>query len=331
MMEKTRGFLTIATGSEKYYALAVNLLRSYRMKCTAEKPEAFAVITDANNPYIGEFDRAIILDKPSNSYLDKLRLDEDLPFDENIFIDADSLAFGDLSPLFDAFSNAGDFSAFGRALPVDTKEGVWFDAEGAGEYRDKIQFTVNMHGGVYYIRRTPLAHEVFALARHVCENFHSFAFAALKQATPTDEVGLALAMAVTGCKPTDVTTTPKKSPYLLFLPSVQESRRNRIALDFPKGIAHIQMGDWDCDVLLVHFQTNFTVDGLYQSQLYLMNCLREKKDAPLSAEEEKRMYGEARRIFLSREPRRIARRVYFFARHSILGGVKRALLSVVRK
>lgn len=82
IMKKSRGFLTIATGAEKYYALAVNLLRSYRMKCTANNPAAFAIITDANNPYRAEFDQAIILDRPTNSYLDKLRLDENLPFDE---------------------------------------------------------------------------------------------------------------------------------------------------------------------------------------------------------------------------------------------------------
>lgn len=48
-MEETdmvlRGFVTIATGDEKYYKLAFNLLRSYKLHCTGEKLP-FAVICD---------------------------------------------------------------------------------------------------------------------------------------------------------------------------------------------------------------------------------------------------------------------------------------------
>ena len=42
--EKTRGFITIATGEEKYYRFAVNLLMSYRLYCP--NPMPFAIMCD---------------------------------------------------------------------------------------------------------------------------------------------------------------------------------------------------------------------------------------------------------------------------------------------
>lgn len=186
-----------------------------------------------------------------------------------------------------------------------------------------------MHGGVYYIRRTQLARDVFALARQICEDFYSFSF--LGPITPTDETALALAMSVKNCPPTEETATPKKSPYIVFLPSILDCIGNRIKLDFPKSVAHIKKNGLESDVLLVHFQTNYTVDGLYQSQVYLMNCLRAKNGAPISAHEEASMYNTARRMLYIREPRRILRRTCFLIRHRILGGLKRGLRSAIHR
>ena len=48
---------------------------------------------------------------------------ESLPYDVNIFIDADCIAYGDLNKLFDMFKDADDFSCFGRVLPLNDKTG----------------------------------------------------------------------------------------------------------------------------------------------------------------------------------------------------------------
>ena len=45
----TRGFVTIATGSENYYRIARNLLRSYRLFTASPMP--FALICDKENEY----------------------------------------------------------------------------------------------------------------------------------------------------------------------------------------------------------------------------------------------------------------------------------------
>ena len=65
----SRGIVTIATGEERYYVMARNLLRSIRLVSPNEK---VAVITDENNPYIEEFDDEVILESPYRSYLDKI-------------------------------------------------------------------------------------------------------------------------------------------------------------------------------------------------------------------------------------------------------------------
>ena len=108
-----RGFVTIATGQERYYALARNLLRSYRH--FADKPLPFAIIADRENQYTAEFDHVVMIHDASNSYNDKLKLFREMPYEETIFIDADSLAYGDLNVWWDVFRDAGDFSLFGYA------------------------------------------------------------------------------------------------------------------------------------------------------------------------------------------------------------------------
>lgn len=97
----TRGFVTIATGDEWYYRIAVNLLRSYRL--FSAKPLPFAIICDRTLPCTSEFDQVILIDRPFRSYLDKLHLPRLIPFDETIFIDADCLAFRDLNDFGVAF------------------------------------------------------------------------------------------------------------------------------------------------------------------------------------------------------------------------------------
>ena len=75
--------------------MAKNLLHSYR--CFAKEPVPFAILCDRENSYTSEFDNVIVISDASNSYNDKLKLFRELPYDETIFIDADSLAYGELN------------------------------------------------------------------------------------------------------------------------------------------------------------------------------------------------------------------------------------------
>lgn len=68
----TKGFVTIATGQERYFNLARNLLYSYRQFASVQYP--FVIICDKENKYTQEFDDVIVLKKAHCNYLDKLSL-----------------------------------------------------------------------------------------------------------------------------------------------------------------------------------------------------------------------------------------------------------------
>lgn len=134
--QQRKGFVTIATGQERYYKLARNLLHSYRL--FAKDPFPFAIISDRENEYTSEFDKVIVISDASNSYNDKLKLFRELPFEETIFIDADSLAYGDLNTWWDIFCDAGDFSLFGYAWRDLNCGRGWFIPSGMKQYGTDI-------------------------------------------------------------------------------------------------------------------------------------------------------------------------------------------------
>ena len=194
----TRGFVTIATGKDRYYRIAYNLLCSYRVNAGAYP---FAIICDRENKYTEAFDKVVHLPDPSNSYMDKLRLFDCLPYDETIFIDADCLVYGDIDRWWELFENAGDCSVFGCAYDDLTTDRGWFMTGGMGKYRDSIRFVPSFSGGVYYLRNTDTCAKVFDTAKEAAAHYGDYPFAIFKD--PADEPVIALGMAVNGCRPVE--------------------------------------------------------------------------------------------------------------------------------
>ena len=246
----TRGFVTIATGQERYFKLARNLLYSYRQFASEKYP--FAIMCDKKNKYTAEFDNVILIERAHCNYLDKLHLYDYLPYDETIFIDADSLAYGDLDEWWDIFKNADDFSLFGYAW-TDLKSGRgWFIPKGTKEFKDKVSFVPDFNGGIYYLRRGKTCKEVFRLANYFAEHFRDYEFTGFKDAA--DEPCLALAMAVQQCRPLDI-----HEKGLVFAPS-----KNMIDLDITVPRAHYyRNSEQDYDVNLIHWSNYRTKLSLY--------------------------------------------------------------------
>lgn len=111
---ESHGFFTIATDDEQYYKMAHNLLRSYRH--FTKNPLPFAILCDRENEYTSGFDDVRIIPNAHRSYLDKLEVFDRLPYDINIFIDSDCIAYGDLNRLFGLFEEADDFFAASEGL-----------------------------------------------------------------------------------------------------------------------------------------------------------------------------------------------------------------------
>ena len=211
----TRGFVTIATGSDRYYNMARTLLRSYRQNCPSPVP--FGLITDRQNEYTQEFDDVVILDSPTNSWLDKLHLLEACPYDENIFIDADCLIYSDINFLWDLYQNADDFSCFGKALPVEA-EGGWFSQQAADYY--PIHFCTHLHGILYFIRKSETLPRMQTMCNDIIANYNKIVFKGFNDKL-ADEPVYALAMATLNLKPVD-----RLPEYYCFVPYATKFRSN---------------------------------------------------------------------------------------------------------
>lgn len=149
--ETGRGFITVATGRELYFKMAHNLLLSYRYH--AKTPVPFAILCDRRNEWTADFDQVVIIDRPANSYFDKMRILDLSPFDETIFIDADSLIYRDLTPLWDLFKDGPDVGVLGTVLPLDDGTG-WWDIQNLGELGGMVDYKIMCQGGIYYVRNS---------------------------------------------------------------------------------------------------------------------------------------------------------------------------------
>lgn len=256
----TKGFITIATGEKRYFELARNLLRSYRM--WTEEALPFSLLCDEENEYTHEFDTTIVLESPMGGYLDKLQLYDYAPYDETIFIDADCLAYEDLNRWFKLFEqHNADFSVFGYAYKnLDTEEG-WFNPLKMNEYTDYIDFVPAFNGAAYFIRKSNVSKGVFRIANEVALRYDKYGFKGFTK--PADEPLLALGMAVYGCEPLNLHEH-------VFVPRKMKS------LDIAIPEAVTTSGD---KVSLVHWSNYLTRLSIYRHEALKLNYLYQSKNS----------------------------------------------------
>ncbi len=190
----TRGFITIATGNEKYYRLAQNLLLSYKLFC--EHPMPFAIMCDRENDITAQFDQVVLLEHPLNAFWDKFELLVRAPYDETIFIDADCLAYADLNAYWDYFATADDFTGCGTNYPIDSEKGLFQDGK-VGEYNGRVHWKPDICGGLYFIRRGKICDALYQECQHICQHYEEYPWPDYC-APHADETVLCLAMAVHG-------------------------------------------------------------------------------------------------------------------------------------
>ena len=247
-----RGFITIATGDQKYYQMAVNLLHSYRQY--SDDPSPFSLICDHDCPEAREFDSFVLIENATQSYLDKLYLHRYTPYEETIFIDADSLILSNTQLLWDDFANCPDFSCYGISLSLDSHEG-WFFYEDMEELKPNLSFGISMHGGLYFLRKNEKCNDIFEKALHFSAHYHSYKFACFKD--PADEPVLALSMALAGRKPCPIKNR------IVYLPS----HDGNLCID-RKGTLLFQ--NRPCESIILHFGNRNIPRFLYQCLLATM-------------------------------------------------------------
>ncbi len=242
----SRGFVTIATGKDKYYTLALNLLLSYKANGKSDLP--FAIICDKDCPIAREFDRMVLLSQPHHSYMDKLYLHQFTPYDETIFIDADALILKDVNALWDDFSSMSDFSCYGSVLDLESRNG-WFYYKDMGELQSQLTYGISMHGGLYYLRKTALCETVFSKALDFAKHYDRYVFHGFSK--PADEPVLALSMALCNCKP-----CPSRD-QILFLPR----HETHLKINFAGELLFHKKS---CGSMILHFGNSNVTRFLYQ-------------------------------------------------------------------
>lgn len=251
---KKRGFVTIATGSDFYYKMAAALLLSYRGRGAGKYP--FALVCDRENEYTVMFDDVILVDKVRRSTVDKLLMQHS-PYQESLFLDADTLILENIDDLWDVFHGADDVSVFGRILPQDSQEG-WFTYEGSGKYKPLVKHLLSINGGIYYFRKTPRAEKIFDDALNVIVDYETIDFKYFD--TPQDEPLMAMSMVINQCVPCE------PSYPMIILPTCEE----KVTVDFE---GNVYEGKHPSPAKLIHFSAPRT-------KLFLYNYLNKINQHP---------------------------------------------------
>lgn len=155
---KSRGFVTMATGDEKYYQFARNLLYSYRLH---NKKLPFGIICDRENEYTKDFDDVVVIENATFTYSDKFRVFVDSPYEETVFIESDCLVYRNLDEMFELLAGGDDYTAFGVN---DDNIKVWFSKpeQLRGTFGDMFTSIPVFNPGYLFIRKSPLTEKIYA-------------------------------------------------------------------------------------------------------------------------------------------------------------------------
>ncbi len=272
---QTKGFMTLATGDEKYYIAAENLLKSYLLfhtqssKYNNKKNDRlpFTILADRKNKYTELFDNVIILKNPTRSYLDKISILNHIPYDKTVFVESDCLAYSDLNEYFDIFKDADEFSVLGRTVPPNSKIG-WFLLEETGEYKDKINFIPRFHSAVIYMQKGNKCSQMYNICMEVNENYKNYMIGGSREAI--DDKLFALSSSVVGCKPTLL-----EMRYYNCYPQVLiNGWKPRLQMHKKKNSFYIKRQKEKVDnAIICHFGNYLTTKYLYKREIHTINSL----------------------------------------------------------
>ncbi|MCW2284292.1 hypothetical protein M2323_002159 [Rhodoblastus acidophilus] len=188
-----RSVFTIATGSESFFKMAINLARSFEYFNAGNNDIAFYIFTDVERrlPSDLKHSRLSVLkcDDLRIGFSIKLLIDRFAPTMQSIFIDADCFVLGSVEPLFDAFSDSS-VGIFGEVLC----DGERFGNVSSYNERLGISFMPNFNGGIYYIDKSREAKVIFAEARQLEPRYDDVGFVRLR-GQPNDEMLIGAALA----------------------------------------------------------------------------------------------------------------------------------------
>ncbi len=262
----TKGLITIATGKKHYYEIAANLLKSYRLY--SQDPLPFAIIAEEENEFTALFDDVVITNESTHSFMDKFLLMKLCPYDETVFFDADSIAYGDLNSYFDFFKNATDFSAVGINADLSDNNGAWYNIDDIGEYGKKISYKCRVHAGVMFIRKSDSLEKLYNDSMEIFSNYSKLHFISYERSY--DECILGISMPLNNMKCVHENPTMLAAyPCLSYLDA--DILHDRLTYETEWA------GRTDKGILL-HFGTFHTFEPLYRFNIESLEMKINKKE-----------------------------------------------------
>lgn len=204
-----RGFITIGIG-DYYRYLAKNLVKSFHLNVSKKYP--FAIVTDKTDAETDQLFDLVIYEKKkySDGCLYKLNLYNYSPFQESMFIDADSLIIRDIDFLWQIYT-LEDFGVIGT------------NTSSAEYVKMNLQKVKNLHsvteipafnGGLYYFKKSDRAQKIFQTAMQLLDKYNYYEMSYLR-GTKNEEPLMALSMAIHEVKAleTNIADPDRKGMY----------------------------------------------------------------------------------------------------------------------
>ena len=266
-MNETRGLVTVATGSKKYYKVALNLLKSYR--AFSKEPLPFCILADEENEYTRQFDDTIILKSPQHSFLDKIYVFNNIPYKETLFVESDCIAYGDLNLFLEPLRESKqDFALFGTNYPLNhafnRAEWGWFTpqqiSEGGGTY--KVNFIPRFGSTVMYLKQGLVCEQMYRICQDVWMHADDYHF------LPLDDELIAVATSVMNCQ----CVNGSKEYDVVVYPFYKNKKWNPIPNMERKNLSYDRSEYGHVDgALLCHWGNVNTTKPLYKREVAMLN------------------------------------------------------------
>ena len=261
-MNNTRGFITVATGNY-YCMLAQNLAMSYRLFSKTEYP--LYVLTDQK----GEkrlkkyFDGVIVMKEPTYTFLDKIAVYQNSPFEETIFLDADMDIVRDISFLFDEFTrNGAEVSCIGSLREItDDDRPIHFGD--AAIKRFHLTHYLAFNGGVYYYKKSQKADAFFQYIHdELIPNYRLYELKEFRSGQMADEPLIGLAMVVLDIKPMS-----SKHDIMKLVQDI-----NTVTWDMKAGSCRLIWYGREVSPAMLHYGTHNTLTKKYVYYNAIVKC-----------------------------------------------------------
>jgi hypothetical protein len=232
-----RGILTLAHGEARYYRMAKYLARSLDQH---SRVFPRAIITDSRDEaLLGLYHRTVPLRADyGRGFAQKLFLDAYSPFEETLFIDADSLNVRNLEAIWHSFSSES-FSIMGVCI----RDGYWYGDVGRLLATLQLDHLPYFNSGAIYFRNDDRAHAVFREARGLAAQYDRLGLAR-SRGEAADEPLFAIAMARHGVEALDDGGTIMRTPIGMV---------GRMRIDVLEGYCSFMKGAARVAPAIAHF------------------------------------------------------------------------------